>query len=66
MTEPWNAAAFADLLERHVHTVVRESLADAHAAELVDMIAAYVSRPARFVRPRLVYAAARAYQGAEG
>jgi len=64
--DSWNAASFAALLERRVREVVAESYADTHAAELVNTITAYLSRPARYVRPRLVYAAAHAYRGADG
>jgi len=52
-------------VRRQVETALNESLADTYAPELREMIMGYLARPARYIRPRLVIAAARAYGATE-
>lgn len=63
MITPETHSSFAELVHRQVQAALAESLADAYAPELREMIERYLSRPARYIRPRLMMAAARVYGG---
>lgn len=63
MTTPEPHTPFAELVRRQVQAALVESLADTYAPGLREMIERYLSRPARFIRPRLLIAAARVYGG---
>jgi hypothetical protein len=65
VTAPDLSFSFQDLIRRWAFAVVKDSGAEDHAPELVAVIMHYVERPARFIRPRLVVAAARAYGAQE-
>jgi geranylgeranyl pyrophosphate synthase len=52
---------FKDLVRRRLQSALYDVHAEEHAPELVELITHYLERPARFIRPRLVVAAARAY-----
>ncbi len=63
MTTPEPHPPFAELVRRQVQAALVESLADTYAPGMREMIERYLSRPARYIRPRLLIAAARVYGG---